>query len=166
MSEPETQGSGGVSRRAVEIVVALLIIGFAALLILDAQRLGRGWDGDGPQPGFYPFWVGLLMGASALAVIVRELTEGGRSRFVARGRFRPVLVMLVPSLIFVAGIFVIGFYLSAFLYLVCFMVLQGGMRAAAAVPIGLAVPAIAFALFELWFKVPLPKGPIEAMLGF
>ena len=166
MSGPETQGSGGVSRRAVEIVVALAILAFAALLILDAERLGRGWDTDGPQPGFYPFWVGLLMGASALAVIVRELMTGDRKRFVARGRFRPVLVMLLPSLVFVAGIFVIGFYVSAFLYLVAFMVLQGGMKPVAALPIGLAVPAIAFALFELWFKVPLPKGPIEAALGF
>jgi putative tricarboxylic transport membrane protein len=32
--------------------------------------------------------------------------------------------------------------------------------------VGIAVPLFFFVLFERWFLVPLPKGPLEAMLGF
>ena len=32
--------------------------------------------------------------------------------------------------------------------------------------IGLAVALVLFFMFDIWFLVPLPKGPIEDMLGF
>jgi hypothetical protein len=28
------------------------------------------------------------------------------------------------------------------------------------------VPVSMFLLFELWFMVPLPKGPLEALIGY
>jgi putative tricarboxylic transport membrane protein len=30
----------------------------------------------------------------------------------------------------------------------------------------LIVPVSMFLMFELWFMVPLPKGPLEALLGY
>jgi putative tricarboxylic transport membrane protein len=32
--------------------------------------------------------------------------------------------------------------------------------------IALGVPLITFLVFEKWFLVPLPKGPLEAWLGY
>ena len=168
MDSSGPQDRGGVSRRTVELVVAAFVFAFAVLLIVDALRLGNGWTGDGPEAGFYPFWIGLLMGAAALSIAVRELraSASAHERFIEAGRLKPVLVMLLPSLAFVAGIFVLGFYVSAFLFLAGFMILQGRMRVVVALPIAVFVPVTAFALFELWFKVPLPKGPVESLLGF
>jgi hypothetical protein len=46
------------------------------------------------------------------------------------------------------------------------MIWQGKYSWAKALVVGVAVPAVLFALFEIWFLLPLPKGPIEALLGF
>ena len=32
--------------------------------------------------------------------------------------------------------------------------------------VSVAVPGALFALFEIWFLLPLPKGPIEALFGY
>ena len=32
--------------------------------------------------------------------------------------------------------------------------------------VSVAVPILTFLMFEIWFLVPLPKGPLESMLGF
>jgi hypothetical protein len=34
------------------------------------------------------------------------------------------------------------------------------------VALSVAVPVITFLIFEVWFLVPLPKGPLEAALGY
>ncbi|MBI2211978.1 MAG: hypothetical protein HYU47_15510 [Deltaproteobacteria bacterium] len=34
------------------------------------------------------------------------------------------------------------------------------------VALSIAVPVITFLIFETWFLVPMPKGPVEAWLGY
>ena len=157
-----------VSARSVEIVVALAVIAFATVLIVDARRLGTGWASDGPEPGFYPFYVGLIMGAAALAVLVQQwrARAGASLAFVDPGKFRPVLAMLLPSLVYVAAIFVLGIYVASALFLFAFMKWQGRIATIKALLLAIAIPLLTFVLFELWFKVPLAKGPLEGALGF
>lgn len=163
--EPDGTGMRTV---AVEIVAALVLMVGGIALIADAIRLGRGWASDGPEAGFYPFYVGLLLTGSAAFIAwrnVRRLRHDYR-RFVAPGQFRHVLAMLLPSVVYVGAIYLIGIYFASALFLLGFMVFNGGYRPVRALPVALGVPAVAFALFELWFHVPLPKGPIETLLGF
>jgi putative tricarboxylic transport membrane protein len=157
-----------VSARSVEIIVALAVIAFAAVLIVDARRLGAGWASDGPEPGFYPFYVGLIMGAAALAVLVQQWRAGARAGipFVDPGKFRPLLAMLLPSIVYVGAIFVLGIYVASALFLFAFMKWQGSIATVKALLLAVAIPLATFMLFELWFKVPLAKGPLEAVLGF
>ena len=42
-------------------------------------------------------------------------------------------------------------------------IMQGGRISLA---VGIGVPLALFLMFERWFLVPLPKGPLEALLGF
>ena len=35
-----------------------------------------------------------------------------------------------------------------------------------AAAVGIVVPVLTFLMFEVWFLVPLPKGPVENFLGF
>ena len=46
------------------------------------------------------------------------------------------------------------------------MVTLGSFRPWSVALASLLVPLIAFWVFEIQFRVPLPKGPIEAFLGF
>jgi hypothetical protein len=77
-----------------------------------------------------------------------------------------VLALLVPTIIYIAAMAFIGIYVSSAVYLVYFMRLLGRYRWRTIVPIAIGIPFILFVLFEIWFLVPLPKGPLEDWLGY
>ena len=66
-------GRSLVSNRTMEIVVALLLLGGSAIVIYDSSRVGFGWqEGVGPAPGYFPFWVALILGVSSLVTSSRR----------------------------------------------------------------------------------------------
>jgi hypothetical protein len=60
----------------------------------------------------------------------------------------------------------LGIYVASCLFIVVFMVLVGRENLLKALALGVAVPFALFLMFEKWFLVPLPKGPLEAWLGY
>lgn len=154
----------GLSRRLVEILVALLLIGIAALALWDSYGRGAGWDG-GPENGFFPARVAGILAIAAGAVLVGALRrEDGV--FVTYGQLRLVAQVFVPLLLYVLGIALLGIYLASALFVGVFMAMLGDFRWWQ-VALGVVLtPLVTFWVFELQFRVPLPKGPIEAMLGF
>jgi hypothetical protein len=165
----DSQGarSGGPAQRSVEIGVAAAVALFALIIILGSIQAGIGWGAEGPKAGFFPFYVGLLILVSSginLAQIMREHYEG--RLFADWGQLRQVLSVLVPTAIYVALVPWIGIYVASVLLIAVFMKWLGryGWSMVAAVSIG--VPLVTFAVFEKWFLVPLPKGPLETALGY
>jgi putative tricarboxylic transport membrane protein len=165
----DSQGarSGGPAQRSVEIGVAAAVALFALIIILGSIQAGIGWGAEGPKAGFFPFYVGLLILISTainFAQIMRAPSEGGL--FADWGQLRKVLSVLVPTTIYVALVPWIGIYVASALLIAVFMKWLGryGWGTVAAVSIG--VPLVTFVVFEKWFLVPLPKGPIETALGF
>lgn len=158
-----------VSNRTMEIVVALVLLAGSALVIFDSVRIGHGWqEGSGPAPGYFPYYVTLILAIAAnvnllTAALVKRAAGG---TFVSRRAFGSVLSVLLPTVGFVALIEVLGIYLAAALFIAGFMAVFGREPAWKAALVGAGVPLALFMLFERWFLVPLPKGPIEAMLGF
>jgi len=158
---------GGVSVRALEIFVAALIMALATLVMYDSWLIGARWGADGPQSGYFPFYIGVLMFASSAIVFVRALVvRVVRRRFVEPQQFRSVLMLLVPSIVYVAVTAYIGIYVASALYLTYFMRLLGRYRWIVVLPIAIGVPVAMFFVFEIWFLVPLPKGPLEDWLGY
>ena len=52
--------------------MAALFFIFGAIVITDSVRLGFGWqEVHGPRPGYFPFYIGLLICASAAINFVR-----------------------------------------------------------------------------------------------
>jgi putative tricarboxylic transport membrane protein len=74
--------------------------------------------------------------------------------------------MLVPTIAYVGLIWLIGIYVASAIYIAGFMIFQGKYRIWLAALVSIGVPVVLFVLFEIWFLVPLPKGPVENMLGF
>jgi hypothetical protein len=168
MSEFEGRDEqGGVSVRVLEIGVAATIMGLGALVMYDNWRIGAGWGSSGPEAGYFPFYVGLLMLISSTVVLVRALMQRTpRQCFVDPHQFRLVMALLVPTVVFIAVTAVLGIYVTSAIYLAYFMILVGHYRAAVAAPVAVGVPIALFLLFEIWFLVPLPKGPLEMWLGY
>jgi hypothetical protein len=156
------------TNRAMEIVVALVLLGGCALVISDSIRIGFGWrDGEGPAPGYYPFWVAVILGVSSLVNLVSALRGHGAGEiFVSLRPFGRVLAVLIPSLIYVALIGYIGIYVASGIFIFVFMIAVGRENPLKAISVGVLVPIVLFFMFEKWFLVPLPKGPFEAWLGY
>lgn len=159
-----------IQLRWVELLVAACFAGAGALVVTDSLRIGNAWGSDGPEPGYFPFYIGCLMLAGAIWVIVQTLLtwrkEGGEAVFAERSEFRLMLLMLVPTTLYVVAIFLLGIYLASLLFIAAFMVWQGKYSALKSFSVGFGVSAFLFLLFEIWFLLPLPKGPIESWLGY
>ena len=158
--------------RVADLVTAGLLMLLGGVVIYDALRLGIGWGIEGPRSGFFPFWLAALLVAIGAAVCVQALLWGSRHPLVARERFLPVLKVLVP----LAGFIVLtdppgpwpglGLYVAAGIYLGFYMRWVGRHDWRAVVALSIAVPVITFLIFETWFLVPMPKGPVETWLGY
>jgi hypothetical protein len=161
-------GRSLLSNRAAEIIVALVLLAFSAIVIYDSVRIGFSWvEGEGPASGYFPFYMAVLLAiASLVNLIIALLGRGTGEVFVAVRPFGRVLAVLVPSIIFVGLIGYFGIYVSAALFIFAFMVLVGRRNPFQALAIGVAAPVFLFLMFEVWFLVPLPKGPLEAWLGY
>jgi hypothetical protein len=167
VAEPSgAAGERGIGTVAMEAVVALLLAGTGALAVWDARRLGAGWGSDGPQAGYFPLWLGLLLIAASLGNLVSAFRHGRGEVFATWPQLRLVLAVLTPTVVYVALIPPLGLYLASTLFIAWFMIVLGRFSWRLALPFGLAAAVLVFAVFELWFLVPLPKGPVEAALGF
>ena len=160
--------AGGITVRAAEIVVASLLLALGALVVFDSRRLGASWGSDGPEAGYFPFYIGLIICLASLAILVQAVRNRdgrGRNLFVEWQPLRQVLSVLLPAALFVLAIQVVGLYVAAALYIAGFMLWLGNYSVAKSVFLGVAVSAVAFVTFEIWFQVPLYKGAFN-VLGF
>jgi hypothetical protein len=157
-----------VSVRTAEIVVALLFTAVSVVVMMDSIRVGNGWAPEGPEAGYFPFYVGLIMFISSIMTLVTAIRARSTAEdsFVEQGQLKLVLKVLVPSMLFVGLIWLLGIYVASALFIAFFMAWVGRYRAKTIVPIAVLVPLALFVMFEIWFLVPLPKGPLEAMLGY
>jgi len=152
--------------RAADLVTALALIVVGGVVIADALRLGIGWGLEGPRSGFFPFWLAVLMVATAGLILLQALRRATTGPFVTAAQLRPVLAVLVPATAMVVVMEGLGLYVASALYLGFYMRWVGRHAWPTIVALGLAVPIVTFVIFERWFLVPMPKGPLEAWLGF
>ncbi|MDF2763178.1 MAG: hypothetical protein K0S81_156 [Rhodospirillales bacterium] len=166
--EEEAQSPSVVSTRLMEIVVALIIMAFGGLVIWDSIRLGWRWGLEGPQAGYFPFRVGVLIVLSSAVTLAIALFRRRREAgvFVRRHELMRVVRVLIPSAIFVFLIGYIGIYIAMAFFIAFFMWWHGRFPILKSAPVAILVPLGLFFMFELWFLIPLPKGPIEEWLGF
>jgi hypothetical protein len=157
-----------VTTRFMELVVAALFMLVAVVVMWDSWRVGAGWASDGPQPGYFPFYIGLIMFvASAVTFITNAVTQvPNLSNFVDRSALWLVLQVLVPVAGFVVLISLLGIYVAAGIFIAFFMWWLGRYSLVKAVPVGIVIPIVLFWVFEIAFLIPLPKGPLEAALGY
>jgi hypothetical protein len=106
------------------------------------------------------------MVVACAAIFAQALRRRVDKPFVSREQLRPVLSVLLPAAAMVAVMEVAGLYVSAALYIGFYMRWVGRHAWPAIVALALGIPIVTFVIFERWFLVPMPKGPLEAWLGF
>jgi len=155
-------------RKSAELAVAALIFLLGAIVIVDSVRLGFGWhEIHGPRPGYFPFYIGLIMCVASLVNVARALMVRGEDNktFVEVGQLKLVLAVLVPTAVYALLVTWIGVYVSSVLFIGFFMRWLGKYPWWKVAAVGLGTAVALYLVFEKWFKVPLPKGPLENLLG-
>ncbi len=157
-----------LTRFGMEMAMASATALAGAVVVFGAREFGTGWGDAGPQPGYFPFYVGLVIVIASCGVLIETALnrEAKRAKtFLTREQAVRVLVFLGPIVAFVLLAVLLGLYVALVASLTATMVLQGRYRLWQALAVSLSAAVGCYAVFEIWFKVPLLKGPLEAFLN-
>jgi putative tricarboxylic transport membrane protein len=166
-SAPASDSPALTTNRTVEIVVSLALLGLAVLLALDNRRTGMSWDSTGPQAGYFPFYLCVILGAASLYGLAKQLfsREHAGKTFVTRAQFLRVLQVLAPTLAFCLATQWLGLYVASFLLVAGFMAWVGRIALWKSLLTAALFSLVMFVTFEIAFDVIMPKGPLEAWFG-
>jgi hypothetical protein len=154
------------STRTVDFAVSVLLVAFSALMAFDNWRTGISWDVGGPQAGYFPFYLSLIMGVAALYGAVKCVITPDATPFVSRSQLKRVSQMFVPTVLFVLVMQWLGLYVASFLLIAGFMIAIGRIAAWKSLLTAAIFTVTMFVIFEVAFDVIMPKGPLEALLGY
>ena len=149
--------------------IATGLLGLAG--VIGATELGHGWTESGPEAGYFPFHVGLiLIGASLwnlVAAFLKHRAAGSdpEEPFLDRDKARRLGVFIAALLVFVIVTLTLGIYVGSTLYITWSAWRQGGYRLPLALGTGAGFAVALYLIFEVIFRIPLLKGPIEPLLG-
>jgi len=165
---PSEESPAVTSTRSAEVVVYLLLIALALVLGFDNWRTGMGWAKDGPQSGYLPFYLCVILaGAAAWGLGVAFLKrKNATSAFVTRDQLRRVMQVFVPTTLFCLAMQWLGLYVASFLLVAGFMRFIGRIAWWKSLLTSVLFALIMFLTFEVAFDVIMPKGPVETLLGY
>lgn len=157
----------GVGTHIVDAITALLVMVLGGVVLYGSSKLGSEWTSDGPGPGYFPFYIGLILTISGAGIFFQALFGKNKNTdvFVDREQLGRVFSVLLPAVVYVLGIQLIGIYVASAIYITLFMVILGKYSWIKSLAVGLSVNVIFFMMFEVWFKVPLFKGEFDLLSG-
>ncbi len=161
MSDHSNQNSV-ISVRSMEIIVALLFLAVGFVVMTGSLKLGAKWGSDGPESGYFPFYISLIILVSSSITLFQAFKnkEQAEEAFVEKEPLNQVLSVLIPAALYVLGVQLIGIYVASALYIAIFMVWLGKYALWKAALVGLGVSVALFMMFEYWFQIPLPHGSL------
>lgn len=146
-----------ITMYTMEIVVCVLFLIAGAVLFKEALRLGPGWGWSGPQPGFFPFVMTVMMTAGALVTILLAWRKPDRRPFFEVSQD---IVDLVKVGMPVFGALLIlryaGIYITAGLYIGFFMVWYGRFKWYWGIVGAIVLPVVLWAILTKGFSIPMP----------
>lgn len=170
MEKPEEKSAASV--KLIDTVTAVIMFAFASVVIYDSVRLGAKWGSDGPEAGYFPFYIGVILCIASVVNFVQAFRQTESESFVSFASLKMIMSVILPTIVYVAliggigPIPALGIYVASAIFIALFMRWLGKYPWLLTVSVSVAVPVVFFVLFEVWFKVPLPKGPLEATFGW
>jgi hypothetical protein len=164
---PEADSPAVTSTRVADVTVSLLLLVLAATLGFDNWRTGIAWDSTGPEAGYFPFYLSVILGGASLYGLVTAFMarKQASETFVTRAQLRRVMAVFVPTLLFCLATQFLGLYVASFFLIAAFMRMVGRIALWKSLLTAFLFTAIMFATFDIAFDVIMPKGPLEAAFG-
>ena len=173
MDQDLESGGGSPSVVAINVmdaVVAFIILVLGVVVVYSSLKLGSGWTSDGPGSGYFPFYIGLMLCLAGAVTLYQSLLGKHKDTdsFVDREQLKRVMAVLIPAGFYVVAVHVVGIYVASTVYIALFMIFLGKYSWIKSLLAAIAVNAVFFLMFEVWFKVPLYKGIYEPLsfLGY
>ncbi len=157
--------NAGPSHKALETGVTLLIAMFGVIVIVGSVKAGINWGAEGPRAGFFPFYVGIFIVASSAVNLWNTVRDTNEAVFAEWGQLRQVMSVVIPTAVYVGAMPFTGLYVASIIFIGWFMRWLGRYGWPAVLGVAFGMPVVTYFIFERWFLVPLPKGPIEEWLG-
>jgi hypothetical protein len=139
-----------VGTRWVELGLTVFTALIGVVVMYGSVEQGIGWGDAGPEPGYFPFYIGLMLSAASVANGVLTLV-----RWQA---------LSIPIALFVAAMPLTGIYVASACFIAWFMwrdkvrAKPYGKLMIGTVSLGAVLAS--YLIFALWFKVPLDAGPM------
>src|SRR5262249_4202668 len=129
----------------------------------DIWRTGIAGEADGPQPGSFPFYLGLfLAGASLYGLVTAVVTRTGAAQtFLTRDQLRRVMQVFIPTLLFCLFTQWLGLYVASFLLIAGFMRIIGRIALWKSLLTAVLFAIVKSSAFVDHFDVIMPQGPVE-----
>jgi len=145
----------------MDIITALLFMVVGLVVMVGSIKLGASWGSDGPEAGYFPFYISLIILLSSAVTLYQAVAVDKKKKtesFVSKESFNQVMAVLLPAIVFVLGVQFIGIYVSSIFYIAIFMVWLGKYPVWKAIVVSVGVSVALYLMFEYWFQVPLPHG--------
>jgi hypothetical protein len=147
-----------VKLRTVEISVAVLLLALGALIFYESLQLGAGWGFSGPQPGFFPMALTVLILIGGVVVLVIAFRQTSTETFFeVSDEVVDLLKVGLPILVSVALLRLLGIYIVSGLYLGFFMMYYGKYKWWQALVAAVALPLILYLLLNQAFNLSMPR---------
>jgi putative tricarboxylic transport membrane protein len=146
------------THRAVEVATVVVLIALGVLLLWESLRLGPGWGEQGPQPGFFPFVLTIMMLIGTLGVLYVNAYRHPDTRpfFEVSEEVSDLLKVGIPIAVAVFAIRWLGLYATSGVYLAFFMAWYGKFRWWQAILGGILLPLSLWLLLRWGFNIPMP----------
>jgi putative tricarboxylic transport membrane protein len=147
--------------RKADIGFAILLLMLAVLVAWESLKLDIGWGLNGPEGGFFPFWLSVGLGVCCVGILAQAAWNTSPALgqpLVRPGGWVPILKVAVPATAMVALTELIGLYAAAALYIGFYMRWIGKHHWLLVLVVSLGVPLASYVIFDKWFLIPMPKG--------
>jgi putative tricarboxylic transport membrane protein len=148
--------------RSADRVIAALLLAFAVAFSAGAIKTYQWWGSGGPGPAFMPFWLGLVMAALALGMLIRSLKQRdpGPAWLPHGAGLADLLVVLGATIAFVALLDFLGMVIGTALYLAVLVRYLGKHAWWVTLAIALGAAGFNWLVFVHWLRVPFPEGKL------
>jgi hypothetical protein len=155
-----------LARRTAEIATAATLALFAGAVIAGALQLNTGWAPTGPQPGYVPLRLGAMLLVVSLLLMFQAARPAAGEPFATCEQLQRSLSLLLPTVGMAVAMAFLGTYVAGAVFLAWMARRHGGLGWPRVAALAIGAPVILFLIFELWFGVPLAKGPLEQAFGY
>ncbi|TMG80173.1 MAG: tripartite tricarboxylate transporter TctB family protein [Betaproteobacteria bacterium] len=142
-------------------ITAAVLLAFSLAFAAGGLKYYPYWSESGPGSGFLPAWLGGVMAALALLMLLRRPRAADAAEWLPRGESaRRVVMLIAASVLYVALLKPLGMIVASALYLAFVMRYfeRHAWRLTAVVV--LAAAAANWLVFVHWLKVPFPLSPL------